>query len=89
MRGARRADGTQVHLLAAMTGTGRVTAQHEVGGKTNGIAVFRPMLAPLDLTDVVVTLTPCTHKLTMPASWWRRSKPTAATRSTTSTTPPL
>ena len=30
VRGARHADGTQVHLLAAMTGTGLVTAQHEV-----------------------------------------------------------
>ncbi|MFE7712018.1 ISAs1 family transposase [Streptomyces sp. NPDC057486] len=55
VRGARRADGTQVHLLAAMTGTGLVTTQREVGGKTNEITVFRPMLAPLDLTDIVVT----------------------------------
>ncbi|MFJ9711609.1 transposase family protein [Streptomyces sp. NPDC101234] len=35
VRGARRTDGTQVHLLAAMTGTGLVTAQREVGSKTN------------------------------------------------------
>ncbi|MEU1192742.1 ISAs1 family transposase [Streptomyces sp. NPDC005859] len=55
VRGARRADGTQVHLLAAMTGTGLVTAQREVNGKTNEITVFRPMLAQLDLTDTVVT----------------------------------
>lgn len=55
MRGALRADGTQVHLLAAMTGIGLVIAQREVGGKTNEITVFRPMLAPLDLTDIVVT----------------------------------
>ncbi|MGW1093413.1 hypothetical protein ACWD4L_46440, partial [Streptomyces sp. NPDC002596] len=31
VRGARRADGTQLHLLAAMTGTRLVTAQREVG----------------------------------------------------------
>lgn len=55
VRGARRSDGTQVHLLAAMTATGLVTAQREVDGKTNGITVFRPMLAELDLADTVVT----------------------------------
>ncbi|MER5430308.1 ISAs1 family transposase [Streptomyces sp. NPDC002588] len=55
VRGARRADGTQLHLLAAMTGTGLVTAQREVDGKTNEITVFRPLLAPLDLHGVVVT----------------------------------
>ncbi|MGW3208673.1 ISAs1 family transposase [Streptomyces sp. NPDC001135] len=55
VRGARRADGTHVHLLAAMTGTGLVTAQREVDGKTNEITVFRPLLAGLDLVDTVVT----------------------------------
>lgn len=55
VRGARRADGTQVHLLAAMTGACLVTAQREVDRKTNEITVFRPLLAPLDLTDTVVT----------------------------------
>ncbi len=55
VRGARRADGTQIHLLAAMTGTGLVTAQREVDSKTNEITVFRPMLADLDLADTVVT----------------------------------
>ncbi|MFC8720453.1 ISAs1 family transposase, partial [Kitasatospora sp. NPDC057198] len=55
VRGARRADGMQVHLLAAMTRTGLVTAQREVGSKTNEITVFRPMLARLDLADTVVT----------------------------------
>ncbi|MGW7530483.1 ISAs1 family transposase [Streptomyces sp. NPDC054783] len=55
VRGARRADGAQIHLLAAMTGTGLVTAQREVGSKTNEITVFKPLLATLDLTDTVVT----------------------------------
>lgn len=55
MRGARRTDSTQVHLLAAMTGTGLVTAQREVDGKTNEITVFQPLLAPLDLHGTVVT----------------------------------
>lgn len=55
MRGARRIDGTQVHLLAAMTATGLVTAQREVDGKTNEITVFRPLHAPLDRNGTVVT----------------------------------
>ncbi|MFE0337854.1 transposase family protein [Streptomyces sp. NPDC058955] len=44
VRGARRAEGTQVHLLAAMTGAGLVTAQREVDRKTIEITVFRPSL---------------------------------------------
>jgi len=32
VRGARSTDGTQVHLLAVMTGAGLVTAQREVDG---------------------------------------------------------
>ncbi|MET9896973.1 ISAs1 family transposase [Streptomyces sp. NPDC006465] len=55
VRSARRTDGTQVHLLAAMTGAGLVAAQREVDGKTNEITVFRPLLADLDLADTVVT----------------------------------
>ncbi|MFG3351011.1 ISAs1 family transposase [Streptomyces sp. NPDC048001] len=55
VRGARRADRTQVHLLAALTGTGLVTAKREVDGKTNEITVFQPLLAGLDATDTVVT----------------------------------
>jgi predicted transposase YbfD/YdcC len=55
VRGARRADGAQVHLLAAMSDTGHVLAQREVGTKTNEITAFKPLLAPLDLTGTVVT----------------------------------
>ncbi|MFI9274609.1 ISAs1 family transposase [Kitasatospora sp. NPDC052896] len=55
VRGARRPDGTQVHLLAAMTADGQVIAQREVGHKTNEITVFKPLLAPLDLAGTVVT----------------------------------
>ena len=55
VRGAIRADGTQVHLLAAMNATGMVLAQREVDAKTNEITVFRPLLAQLDLTGTVVT----------------------------------
>ncbi|POX58712.1 ISAs1 family transposase [Streptomyces sp. Ru62] len=55
IRGARRQNGTQVHLLAAMTAGGQVIAQREVGRKTNEITVFKPLLAPLDLAGTVVT----------------------------------
>lgn len=55
VRGAVRADGTQVHLLAAMDGNGLVLAQREVDAKSNEITAFRPLLAPLDLTGTVVT----------------------------------
>ncbi|MER7645182.1 transposase [Streptomyces sp. NPDC126522] len=55
VRGARPADGTQVHLLAAMTGTGLVTAHREVDGRTNEITVFQPLLAGVDLAYTVVT----------------------------------
>ncbi|WP_160159549.1 ISAs1 family transposase [Streptomyces sp. 3213.3] len=55
VHGARRTDANQVHLLAAMTGTGLVTAQREVDGKTNEITVVQPLLAPLDLHGTVVT----------------------------------
>lgn len=55
VRGARRTDGTQVHLLAAMTGTGLVTAQREVDSKTNEITVFKPTLTGLDLADAPET----------------------------------
>lgn len=55
VRGARRTDGTQVHLLAAMTGTGLVTAQREVDSKTNEITVFKPTPTGLDLADAPET----------------------------------
>ncbi|MGP4013348.1 hypothetical protein [Streptomyces sp. 4N124] len=41
VRSARRTDGTQVHLLAPMTGTGLVTAQREVDGKTHETTLHR------------------------------------------------
>ncbi|WP_340374368.1 ISAs1 family transposase [Streptomyces sp. SS7] len=98
VRGARRTDGTRVHLLAAMTGTGLVTAQREVDGKTNEITVFQPLLAPLDLHGTVVTFD-ALHSQTAHArfivedkharSWTRRGPShTVATRSAGSRPPP-
>jgi predicted transposase YbfD/YdcC len=54
-RGARVGGGKAPHLLAAVTGGGVVLAQQQVGAKTNEIPHFRPLLVPLDLTQVVVT----------------------------------
>ena len=56
VRGARNADGSQVHLLAALAGVrGVVAAQTEVGAKTNEIPMIIPLLDGLDLDRVVVT----------------------------------
>jgi hypothetical protein len=53
VRGARNADGSQVHLLAALAGRrGVVAAQTEVGAKTNEIL---PLLDGLDLAGTVIT----------------------------------
>jgi Transposase DDE domain len=45
LRGARRADGGQVHLLSALdTSTGIVLAQVTVNAKSNEIPAFTPLL---------------------------------------------
>ena len=56
VRGARNADGSQVHLLAALAGVqGVVAAQTEVGAKTNEVPMITPLLDGLDLDQAVVT----------------------------------
>jgi predicted transposase YbfD/YdcC len=56
VRGARNADGSQVHLLAALAGRrGVVAAQVEVGAKTNEIPMIIPLLDGLDLDQAVIT----------------------------------
>jgi len=56
VRGARRSDGTQVQLFAAIGhDTGVVLAQREIAAKTNEIPELVPLLAELDLAGVVVT----------------------------------
>ncbi|MCY0932224.1 ISAs1 family transposase [Streptomyces sp. H27-H1] len=57
LRGAARADGRKVHLLAACDhATGLVLGQLDVGEKTNEITCFRPLLDTIgDLTDTVIT----------------------------------
>ena len=56
LRGARNADGRQVHLLAAMDHTTRaVVAQRHVDGAPGEVPGFRPLLTDLNLAGVVVT----------------------------------
>jgi len=56
VRGAWRADGSQVHLLSAISHhTGVVLAQREITAKTNEIPELAPLLAGLDLAGLVVT----------------------------------
>ena len=57
VRGAVRADGSQVHLLSVLdVVTGYVRAQREISAKTNEIPELAPAIAHLDLTSTVVTL---------------------------------
>ncbi|MCI0685624.1 MAG: ISAs1 family transposase [Sporichthyaceae bacterium] len=56
LRGAKRGDGRQVHLLAAMDhATRAVLAQRHVDGAPGEVPGFAPLLADLDLAGVVVT----------------------------------
>lgn len=61
VRGAYRPDGSQVHLLSAIThDAGTVLAQREVAAKTNEITELAPLLgdvqsAGVDLAGVIVT----------------------------------
>jgi hypothetical protein len=54
-RGARRADGTRVHLLGAAEHGGRLLDHLEVGVKHNETSHFTELLEPLDLAGAVVT----------------------------------
>jgi hypothetical protein len=58
VRGAKNADGRQVHLLAALASVrGVVAAQAEVGAKTSEIPMIIPLLDGLDLAGTVITAT--------------------------------
>jgi predicted transposase YbfD/YdcC len=54
-RGARRADGTRVHLLGAAGHGGHLLDHLEVGVKHNETSHFTQLLEPLDLAGAVVT----------------------------------
>lgn len=55
LRGARDGQGNQMHLLAAMTHTGLVTGQVEVGAKTNEIPKLSDLLDTMDIAAAVIT----------------------------------
>ncbi|WP_078495493.1 ISAs1 family transposase [Streptomyces viridosporus] len=57
LRGAAKAGGRKIHLLAALDHTSRlILAQLDVGDKTNEITCFQPLLDALsDLAGTVVT----------------------------------
>ena len=54
-RGARRGDGTRVHLLGAAEHGGRLLDHLEVDAKHNETSHFTELLQPLDLAGAVVT----------------------------------
>ena len=54
-RGARRADGTRVHLLGAAEHGGHLLDHLEVGVKHNETSHFTELLGPLDLDGALVT----------------------------------
>jgi len=54
-RGARRPDGTRVHLLGVVEHGGRLLDHLEVDAKHNEVSHFTQLLAELDLTGAAVT----------------------------------
>jgi predicted transposase YbfD/YdcC len=54
-RGARRADGTRVHLLGVAEHGGRLLDHLEVGARHNETSHFTELLGPADLDGAVVT----------------------------------
>src|SRR5450755_1735158 len=54
-RGARRADGTRVHLLGAAEHGGHLLDHLEAGVKHNETSYFTALLEPMDLDGAVVT----------------------------------
>ena len=74
LKGSARLTSGRRHLLSAVT-HGRVVtlAQAEVGAKTNETTHFRPLLAPLDLADTVVTFD-ALHSVKANISWLVEAK---------------
>jgi predicted transposase YbfD/YdcC len=55
LRAAKDSEGNQTHLLAAMTHSGLVAGQVEVGAKTNEIPMLPVLLDGLDIAGAVIT----------------------------------
>jgi predicted transposase YbfD/YdcC len=67
-RGARRADGTRVHLLGVAGHGGHLLDHLEVGIKHNETSHFTELLGPLDLAGTVVT-TDALHTVRANLDW--------------------
>jgi predicted transposase YbfD/YdcC len=68
-RGAKNADGEQVHLLSAMTHDTRlVLAQTDVGAKTNEVPRLKDLLGDLDLRGAILTVD-ALHTVRATATW--------------------
>jgi predicted transposase YbfD/YdcC len=72
-RGARRGDGTRVHLLGAAEHGGRLLDHLEIDVKHNETSHFTELLAPLDLAGAVVTFD-ALHTVRANLDWLAREK---------------
>jgi predicted transposase YbfD/YdcC len=73
-RGARRRDGSRVHLLGVVDHDGGHLVDHvEVDQKTNETTAFQPLLAPLCLAGVTVTFD-ALHAVRANMDWLVREK---------------
>ena len=72
-RGARRADGTRVHLLGVAEHGGLLLDHLEVGVKHNETSHFTELLGPLDLAGAVVTFD-ALHTVRANLDWLVREK---------------
>jgi predicted transposase YbfD/YdcC len=72
-RGARRGDGTRVHLLGAAEHGGRLLDHLEVDVKHNETSHFTELLQPLDLAGAVVTFD-ALHTVRANLHWLAREK---------------
>ncbi len=72
-RGARRADGTRVHLLGVAGHGGRLLDHLEVDVKHNETSHFTELLEPLDLAGAVVTFD-ALHTVRANLNWLARDK---------------
>ena len=72
-RGARRADGTRVHLLGVAEHGGHLLDHLQVGVKHNETSHFTDLLEPLDLAGAVVTFD-ALHTVRANLDWLAREK---------------
>jgi predicted transposase YbfD/YdcC len=72
-RGARRADGTRVHLLGVAEHGGHLLDHLEVGVKHNETSHFTQLLDPMDLDGAVVT-TDALHTVRANLNWLVKDK---------------